>query len=102
NRFSKFDGKFSELVGTLPKFYMSRNKIDYPWELKDKIIDKVKEHFNGIKVDEMDGLKIWTDETTWMLFRSSANAPEFRVFAESRDEAKSKQLLRDGIDFVQN
>lgn len=100
NLFSKFNGKFSEMVGELPKFYMFRTKVDYEWELKDKIISEAKNHFKGIKVDETDGLKIWIDETTWVLFRSSANAPEFRVFAESSEEQKAKNLLEDGINFV--
>jgi phosphomannomutase/phosphoglucomutase len=100
NLFAKFDGKFSDMVGQLPKFYMFRNKIDYPWELKDKIVQAAKSHFKGIKIEEMDGLKIWMDETTWMLFRSSANAPEFRVFAESKDELRAKALLKEGMEFV--
>ncbi len=102
NRFEKFKGKFSELVGTLPKFYMFRSKMDYPWELKDKIINSAKEHFKGVKVEEMDGLKVWIDDTTWMLFRSSANAPEFRVFAESKSEEKARKLLSDGMSFVES
>ena len=48
----------------------------------------------------MDGLKIWINESTWMLFRSSANAPEFRVFAESKNEGEAKQLLQEGVAFV--
>jgi phosphomannomutase len=34
------------------------------------------------------------------MFRSSANAPEFRVFAESKSETKSNTLLNQGIGFV--
>ena len=37
NLFSKFKGKFSDMVGQLPKFYMFRTKVDYSWYLKDKI-----------------------------------------------------------------
>lgn len=95
-----FGGKFSQLVATLPKFFMFRTKVDYKWELKDKILAEAKKKFKGIKIEEIDGLKIWIDESTWMLFRSSANAPEFRVFAESKNESKAKQLLNNGINFV--
>jgi phosphomannomutase/phosphoglucomutase len=100
NLLSKFNGKFSDLVSTLPKFYMFRTKVDYKWELKDKILDEAKKHFKGVRVEELDGLKIWIDDTTWMLFRSSANAPEFRVFAESKVEGDAKKLLEEGISFV--
>lgn len=100
NLFSAFSGKFSAFIGQLPKFYMFRTKVDYKWELKDKILQGAKEHFKGVKVEEMDGLKIWKNDTTWMLFRSSANAPEFRVFAESKSEEEAKKLLEEGMAFV--
>ncbi len=88
------------LVDTLPHFFLEKTKVDYKWELKDKILEKAKFEFKGIKTDELDGLKIWTDETTWILFRSSQNAPEFRVFAESDNEAKVKDLLTKGVNLV--
>lgn len=102
NYYSSFSGSFSQFVGQLPKFYMERTKVDYKWEQQQEILEKAKEKFNGIKVEEQDGLKIWLDETTWMLFRSSQNAPEFRVFAESKDEKKAKELLKQGVDFVES
>ncbi len=101
NILAKSGKTFEELISELPKFYLAKTKIDYKWELKDEILKRVKEHFKG-KVDEMDGLKIWIDDDTWMLFRSSANAPEFRVFAESKSEGKAKKLLKEGLDFVEN
>lgn len=101
NIFAKFGQQsFSQMIATLPKFYMFRTKVDYKWVLRDKIIREAKERFRGIKIDETDGLKIWIDETTWMLFRSSANAPEFRVFAESKVESEAKSLLSEGVNFV--
>ena len=101
NLLFNFGGKFSKLIETLPKFYMKRSKIDYKWNLKDLILSEAKLKFKGINLDETDGLKIWIDDSTWMLFRSSANAPEFRVFAESTDEKKAEKLLSDGLAFVQ-
>ncbi|MBI3290387.1 hypothetical protein HYZ78_03250 [Candidatus Microgenomates bacterium] len=98
--FSDFNGNFSELVATLQKFHMHRTKVDCPTELNNQIINGVKEKFHGVRVDETDGLKIWQDEKTWILFRPSANAPEFRVFAESDNDSKSAKLLSDGISFV--
>jgi len=94
--------KFSEMVSTLPKYFMFRTKVDYQWALKDKILTEAKKQFKGIRVEEIDGLKIWLDESTWILFRSSANAPEFRVFAESKEESKARQLLNEGCEFVNN
>lgn len=92
--------KASELVSTLPKYYISRDKVEYKWELKEEIINSAKVEFRGIKVDETDGLKIWTDASSWILFRSSANAPEFRVFVESDNENRSRELLESGLELV--
>lgn len=92
--------KLSELMEELPKFYIERDKIEYTWELKDKIINEAKTKLKGVKIEEMDGLKIWLDDNTWILFRSSANAPEFRVFTESKDEAGARKLLEDGLALV--
>jgi len=98
--FSKFDGSFSLMVAQLPKYYMLRTKVDYKWELKDIILEEAKKKFKGVKVEEIDGLKIWVDDQSWILFRSSQNAPEFRVFAESAVEDKAQKLLDEGVKFV--
>lgn len=90
------------LVSELPRFYLSKTKIDYKWELQDEILSEAKKRFKGVKVEELDGLKIWLDDTTWILFRSSQNAPEFRVFAESKSEKRARKLLDDGIKFVKD
>ncbi len=100
NLYSKFDGSFSSMIAQLPKYYMLRTKVDYRWELKDKILEEAKKRFKGIKVEEIDGLKIWVDDQSWILFRSSQNAPEFRIFAESAIEDKAKTLLDGGVKFV--
>jgi phosphomannomutase / phosphoglucomutase len=94
--------KFSDMIATLPRFYMERTKVDYPWELQQTILDEAEKKFGTGKVDKTDGLKIWIDDVTWMLFRSSQNAPEFRVFAESDSKEKSQKMLKDGIDFVED
>lgn len=89
-----------QLVGELPRFYLYRTKVDCPWELDQKVLKAAKEKFKGIKIEELDGLKIWLDETTWILFRPSANAPEFRVFAEAKTQNQATQLGEDGIKLV--
>lgn len=100
NSLARSGKTFEEAISELPKFYLFKTKVDYRWELKDRIIKEAKENFKGIKTDELDGLKIWTDEKTWILFRSSMNAPEFRVFAESDKEGKAKELLENGMKLV--
>lgn len=90
----------SEVLDSLPRFFIYRAKVEYKPELKDAIIEKAKQEFRGKKIEELDGLKIWVTDVTWILFRSSANAPEFRVFAEAPTKEGAENLGRRGIEFV--
>lgn len=90
----------SSLIGALPRFYLYRTKVECPRELNSTIIKKAKEEFRG-KTETADGLKIWLGSNTWILFRPSNNAPEFRVFAEAKTQEKANQLGQAGIKFVQ-
>lgn len=101
NLLKRSGGSVSSLVSKLPKFFLFRDKVEYKWELKARIINEARKEFSGIKVEELDGVKFWQDENTWILFRSSMNAPEFRVFAESDNEVKAKKLIKDGMALVE-
>lgn len=91
-----------ELVEELPKYYLFRDKVDCPWELDTKVIEKAREKFKGVKVEELDGLKFWPGNSSWILFRSSKNAPEFRVFAEAQTQEEAVKLGKDGIELVKD
>lgn len=101
NYLKKHKLSLDEAIGSLPKYFLYKTKVDYRWELKDKILEEAKKEFKGEKIEEIDGLKIWLDASTWILFRSSMNAPEFRVFAESDRQENSKDLLKRGVELVE-
>jgi len=99
----KQSGKtLGELVNTLPRFFLYRTKVECPRELNRVIIKEAKKNFGGIKVEEIDGLKIWVNRTKWILFRPSNNAPEFRVFAEAENKKEAEKLGKNGIKFVKS
>ncbi len=100
NLLKKHQGTLSSLVDTLPRFYLHRLKVDCPRKFNQVIIRKAKAEFKGVKIEEIDGLKIWLDKNAWILFRPSSNAPEFRVFAEAKDKNQVKKLAEKGIEFV--
>jgi len=100
NILKKHGGKLSSLVATLPRFYLYRVKVDCPRELNKVIIKEAKVKFKGVKIEEVDGLKLWLDSTTWLLFRPSSNAPEFRIFAEAESQKRAMELGKEGMKFV--
>lgn len=99
---NKFGKSFSNLVSTLPKFSHFKQKVNCPSELNMAILQSAKKRFKGIKIEELDGVKIWLDSITWILFRPSGNAPEFRVITESDSNLKAKNLGLEGINFVKS
>ncbi|MFZ5366389.1 MAG: hypothetical protein ACOZBZ_03835 [Patescibacteria group bacterium] len=100
NLMKKTKKSLRELVSELPKFYLYKTKVDCPWELDEKVLREAKIRFQGIKIEEIDGLKIWLSNSTWILFRTSQNAPEFRVFCEAKSEKEARKLGEDGIELV--
>ena len=91
-----------ELINTLPQFFLYRTKVTCPREFNSLILNQAEKKFKGIEVEKLDGLKIWLDSSTWILFRPSANAPEFRVFAEAKMKENAEKLAEEGIKFVKS
>lgn len=89
-----------QLVDDLPKFYLSKQKFDCPREKNNKILTAAKKFLKAIKEDNTDGLKLFLDNFTWVLFRPSSNAPEFRVFTHSDSATKTSQLMQDALAFA--
>lgn len=90
----------SAFVATLPKYYLYKTKVDCPFDKAEMILNEVKKQMTGVKIEETDGVKIWPTNDSWILFRSSKNAPEFRVFAESISQTDAENLARNGIELV--
>lgn len=100
NILKKTGKKLSELAAQLPKFYIIKEKTDCPKELNEVILEKVKEKYQGKRTEDLDGLKIWIDDCSWVLFRPSGNAPEFRVFAEAKEKERAEKLVKEGMEVV--
>lgn len=98
----KWSGKpLHELINELPKYYIRRTKFACPTEKFTQILTQAKSFLTSQSVDETDGIKLILDSHTWILFRPSGNAPEFRIFVESNQETKANQLLDSALSFAQ-
>lgn len=92
----------SALVAQIPKYYIEKTKIDCPSEKNAEILSSVEDKFKDCTIDRTDGLKVWLDPDSWVLFRPSGNAPEFRIFAESLDKVKTQQLITEALNFIKS
>ena len=88
-----------DAIGEFPRFFLSREKIDCPVDIYPVILEGVKKKFKDI-IEDIDGIKIWKDDSSWVLFRPSSNAPEFRVFAEAKNKEDAQKLCDEGIEFI--
>lgn len=97
----KWSGKtLAQLMAELPQFFIRRAKFACPTEKFSHILEQAKKFQKAISIDETDGVKLILDAATWVLFRPSGNAPEFRVFVESNTATKANQLLDHALAFA--
>jgi phosphomannomutase/phosphoglucomutase len=77
----------SELLSSLPLVYQYKSKFHCSdIGLIKKLIDKVKNHGSPMKIETLDGVKVWFDEESWLMLRPSGTEPLIRIYGESTDE----------------
>jgi phosphomannomutase/phosphoglucomutase len=87
--------ELSDLVGEIPNYETYKIKIKCPNEKKGELIDILSEKISNesgiLKIDKTDGLKLYVSDG-WVIMRPSGTEPVFRVFSESKDKIRSKEL----------
>ncbi len=85
----------SAILSSLPKVYQYKSKFECSeMGLIQKVIDSVKYHGSPMKIETLDGVKIWFDEESWLMLRPSGTEPLIRIYGESTDEL----LLRSKVN----
>lgn len=90
----------ANLYSSLPQYFIYRSKVDCPQNKYNQIYASVREKYSDKQIEDMDGIKINLEHEEWILFRASGNAPEFRVFSQSKDMARADKLGQDGLAWV--
>lgn len=82
------EGKtLSELLSSLPQVYQYKSKFQCAeMGLIQKVMDTLKNHGSPMKIETLDGVKIWFDEESWLMLRPSGTEPLIRIYGESTDE----------------
>jgi phosphomannomutase / phosphoglucomutase len=77
----------SAILSSLPKVYQYKSKFECSeMGLIQKVVDSVKNHGSPMKIETLDGVKIWFDEESWLMLRPSGTEPLIRIYGESTDE----------------
>lgn len=96
----------SQLVSRYPKFYQVKQTVKLPAEKKDAIMSLVKNCVlstsgeNRSQIVDIDGFKLVYPDDSWLLLRASGTEPVFRVYSDSPDRKRAENLVKNGIEFV--
>jgi len=93
---AKTGRKLSELLSGLPKYFIEKDKINCSNKLKLKVLEKLYEELRkgSLKVDKIDGAKIWFEDGS-ILIRPSGTEPIFRLYSEAKTQEKALNLIKE-------
>ena len=99
--FASLDMTMSELRGTYPAYYASKNKIELTPEIDvDKILATIKDRYSDERVNDVDGVKIDFEEN-WVHLRKSNTEPIIRVYTEAKTMAEADALAKRFISEIE-
>lgn len=86
----------SELLSSLPMAYQHKSKFHCSdMAVVQKVIENAKTHGGPIKIETLDGVKIWFDDESWLMLRPSGTEPLIRMYGESTDELLIKSKVNE-------
>ena len=94
-------GKLSELRQHYT-FYASLPETNFEVEDKQAAIDRVGALFPDAAHDNLDGLTVTLDDSTWFNVRPSNTEPVLRLNAEAKDQAQLDELVAKLISAIKN
>ena len=94
--------EFEEILGYMESYNQIRGKTQVDSAFHDKVIEEVKSKFSKDYSETilLDGIKGIIDEDSWVLIRKSNTEDIIRVSAESNDEEKCKEIVKDTLELV--
>jgi phosphomannomutase len=89
----------AKLADELPRYRMSKTKIELPPERVAQGLDALARHFQDAQADRLDGLRLdWPGR--WLLVRASNTEPIVRAMAEARTHDDAEQLCSDAEEIL--
>jgi phosphomannomutase len=94
--------EFNEILNYMESYSQIRDKTPIDADFHDKVIEEVKSRFSKdySETITLDGIKGIIDEDSWVLIRKSNTEDIIRVSAESNNEAKCKEIVKDTLELV--
>jgi phosphomannomutase len=84
----------SELINTLPKYEMHKDKVSVVGSL-EQMYFKINNHFTGCEKNELDGLRLDFSDSSWIHLRPSNTEPIFRLYGEAKTKERIEELFKE-------
>lgn len=82
--------KISELISTLPQYFIHKTSVERKKEWAE-LADKIVAYAEPKEKDSTDGLKLYFDDG-WVLMRPSGTEPIIRIYGESTDKGRAREI----------
>ncbi|MFN4336740.1 MAG: phosphoglucosamine mutase [Candidatus Nitrosocaldus sp.] len=90
----------SKIMSGYKRFYQYKTKFPCGREQASRIIDALKDR--SLRVESVDGVKIWVDDESWIMVRQSGTEPIIRLYAESSDEQRLRSIVDSYMEMIRS
>ena len=81
----------SEIVNMIPDFYINKEEVACPWNIKGKVIRELIEEHKDQIIETTEGVKIYKDDG-WILVLPDSERPVCSIICENSNEEYAKEL----------
>jgi mannose-1-phosphate guanylyltransferase/phosphomannomutase len=96
----RHDVRLSEIGDRLATFYYHSTQVACPQALKGKMMRKFLEDAKGKKSSSTDGVKLWLNETDWILMIPDAYGDFLNLYIQASDDDAGERLYQKYADLI--
>ncbi len=93
NLMAEVKSTLSQLISELPYYYIMKDKVECPHNIKGVVIDEIAKEFEGLPTEKIDGVKAYFQDKSAILIRASGTEPAIRIYAEGKSREKVKKMV---------
>lgn len=96
---ARSDKALSELAKPYREAYVQITETNFEVADKQAVLDKIRSGFSASRIDELDGLTVYT-ESGWFNVRPSNTEPLIRLNAEAKDQKALDKLVEKATNVI--
>jgi mannose-1-phosphate guanylyltransferase/phosphomannomutase len=91
----------SEIVSYLPPMHLAKGSVHCAWESKGLVMRLLTEAYKNDRVENMDGLKVYSGEDAWIHVSPHVDKPVFEVVAEAGTQKLAEEMVQQKLDQIE-